>query len=95
MLTQYKNSIRKDFYSARNQSQNVKGFKEVGGHADHCFSYLVQTLLCHADVGSMTTRWDERAQVYHANFNVTKQCRNYDAIRKWVLDRKPKFEPPE
>ena len=72
----------------------TKGFSEPGGHAAHCFSYLLQTILCHGDVGIMTTRWHDSMQVFHANFDVTKTCRNFDVIREWALARRPKFEAP-
>ena len=51
--------------------------------------------MCHADVGAMTTTWRETAQVFTADFNVTKQCRNFDAILEWAQGRKAKFHPPK
>ena len=80
------------FYDGKS-SEVHSGFAEIGGHSDHCVSYLVQTLMCHADVGLMTTRYDERKDVYHANFDVTKQCRNYDVIHNWAKGRKAKIHP--
>ena len=87
------NALRVGYYNGNN-SEIDKGFADPGGHSDHCFSYLLQTLLCHADVGVMTTTWNERAHVYMADFNVTKQCRNYDAIKTWAKTRHAKFSPP-
>ncbi|OAQ58713.2 hypothetical protein VFPPC_16944 [Pochonia chlamydosporia 170] len=87
------NAIRKSYYSG-NKTDDNRGFSEPGGHSDHCFSYLLQTLLCHADVGVMTTMWNTRAHVFMADFNVTKQCRNYDLIKSWAQTRKAKFSPP-
>lgn len=73
----------------------MSGFADPGGHSDHCFSYLAQTLMCHADVGVMTTTWREEAQVFTADFNVTKQCRDFDAILQWAQTRKAKYNPPK
>lgn len=83
-LNRTQNSLRKAFFDEE-KSQNLT---DAEGHIDHCFSYLLQTLLCHADVGSMTTRWDELEGVYQANFNVTRTCRSYDAVREWAEGRK-------
>ncbi|KAK1749454.1 hypothetical protein QBC47DRAFT_311918, partial [Echria macrotheca] len=88
------NSIRLGYYQNSTGGHGiVKGFESPGGHSDHCFSYLAQTLMCHADVGVMTTTWHEQAQVFTADFNVTKQCRNFDAIQKWARGRKAKYYP--
>ncbi|KAK8067392.1 hypothetical protein PG997_014139 [Apiospora hydei] len=63
-------------------------------HADHCFSYLYQTLLCHADVGVMTMRVDEEFNIFQPEFNVTKQCRDHKLIRAWQRSRKSEFQVP-
>lgn len=63
-------------------------------HDKHCFDYLWQTLLCHADVTVMTVGWNEKQQAFNANFAVTKQCRNFEAIHNWAKNREAKFKPP-
>ncbi|KAK7965738.1 uncharacterized protein PG986_000015 [Apiospora aurea] len=63
-------------------------------HADHCFSYLYQTLLCHADVGVMTMRVDEEFNIFQPEFNVTKQCRDHHLIRAWQRSRRSEFQVP-
>ncbi|KAM7185568.1 protein of unknown function (DUF3328) domain containing protein [Rhypophila sp. PSN 637] len=88
------NAIRESYYSGRS-NETTTGFADPGGHSDHCFSYLLQTLLCHSDVGVMTTTWVPHAQVFMADFDMTKQCRNYDAIRTWAKTRKAKHSPPQ
>ena len=70
------------------------GFKDSRDHDDHCFSYLLQSIICHGDVGVMPTRWIESHQLFAANFNVTRQCRNFDAIKEWAEGRTAKYEPP-
>ncbi|KAK0613277.1 hypothetical protein B0T14DRAFT_569346 [Immersiella caudata] len=89
------NSIRLSYYQNHTQAHEgaAKGFETPGGHIDHCFSYLAQTLMCHGDVGVMTTTWREKAQVFTADFNVTKQCRNFEAIQKWAKGRAAKNLP--
>lgn len=93
-LTMIQDSIRKGFFAGTN-NETKTGFESAGGHADHCFSYLAQTLICHADVGVMTLTWRDKPPVFTADFNVTKQCRNYDAILDWAKTRHSKFHVPE
>jgi hypothetical protein len=49
--------------------------------------------MCHADVGVMTTKWQEDAHVFTAEFNVTKQCRNFEKIKNWARGRATKHSP--
>lgn len=86
-------ALRKGYFGV-NHTDIYPGFPDANGHADHCFSYLLQTLLCHADVGVMTTTWSEQDNEFLADFNVTRQCRNFDAIREWAQTRKAMFNPP-
>ncbi|KAK0639103.1 hypothetical protein B0T16DRAFT_462808 [Cercophora newfieldiana] len=92
------NSIRKSYYlnfTRSHDDESRKGFEAPGEHIDHCFSYLAQTLMCHADVGVMTTTWHEDTQGFTADFNVTKQCRNFETIQEWVKGRVAKHSPQE
>ncbi|CRG90522.1 hypothetical protein PISL3812_07566 [Talaromyces islandicus] len=86
-------SIRKGYFGNATHGP-IRGFEDPRDHADHCFSYLLQMILCHADVGVMTTRWIESHQDFAANFNVTRQCRNFDVIRQWSEGRKAKYDTP-
>ncbi|PNY25132.1 Uncharacterized protein TCAP_04940 [Tolypocladium capitatum] len=62
----WENAIRVAYYQGNNSEVS---FADPGGHSDHCFSYLAQTLMCHADVGVMTTTWQEEAGV-HGQFQL-------------------------
>ena len=44
----------------------------------HCLDYLWQTLLCHADVSVMSLEYNDEQQAFNANFDVIKQCRDFD-----------------
>jgi hypothetical protein len=46
--------------------------------------------MCHADVSIMGLVWNDQAQQYNADFAVTKQCRNFDAIHTWAKNREAK-----
>jgi hypothetical protein len=91
VLTLVQTAIRKGYFG---NGTDEGGFGGPDEHADHCFSYLLQMLLCHADVGVMTTRWIESNQDFAANFDVTRQCRNFDAIREWAIGRRALHDTP-
>lgn len=85
-------AIRKSYFG--NWTETIRGFEIPEDHADHCFSYLLQMILCHADVGVMTTRWIESRQDFAADFNVTRQCRDFDVIKDWAEGRRAKYDTP-
>jgi hypothetical protein len=66
----------------------------IESHDKHCFNYIWQSLLCHADVSVMSLSWNEKQEAFNANFAVTKQCRNFDAIHNWAKNREAKIKPP-
>ncbi|KAJ8117421.1 hypothetical protein OPT61_g1377 [Boeremia exigua] len=89
------NRIRKKFYKESSPVDDKGDSKHLSQwHDKHCFEYLWQTLLCHADVSVMTVGWNEKQQACNADFAVTKQCRNFDAIHNWAKAREAKFPPP-
>ncbi|RAL00025.1 oxidase ustYa family protein [Aspergillus ibericus CBS 121593] len=83
------NYLRKAFfYEANDRAADSEK------HSDHCFSYLYQSLLCYADVEVMTMRVDENFNIYQPEFNVTKQCRDYNIIKAWQETRKAEYQNP-
>ncbi|KAH8587734.1 hypothetical protein B0O99DRAFT_677883 [Bisporella sp. PMI_857] len=84
------NYLRKSYFS----DSHTETFS-LAKHADHCFSYLYQTLLCYADVGVATVKLIEEYNVFQPEFNVTKQCRNHSLIKDWQNSRKAQFYPQE
>lgn len=94
-ISSSQNRIRKKFHNLSAPSDD-KGDSDklIHWHDEHCFNYLWQTLLCHADVSVMTVGWNEKQQAFNADFAVTKQCRNFDVIHNWAKNRQAKFTPP-
>lgn len=89
------NRIRKKFYKVSGPIDDEGVSEKLSHwHDKHCFNYLWQTLLCHADASVMTTTWNEEQQAFNANFAVTKQCRNFDVIHNWAKNREAEFKPP-
>lgn len=60
----------------------------------HCFEYLWQTVKCHADVSVMSLEYNTEQQAFNANFDVVRQCRNFDVIHDWAKAREASFIPP-
>ncbi|KAJ4144820.1 hypothetical protein LMH87_003690 [Akanthomyces muscarius] len=89
------NRIRKQFFNVSSPVEDAGDSEHLRHWRDkHCFDYLWQTLLCHADVSVMTVGWNEKQQAFSANFAVTKQCRNFEAIHNWAKNREASFKPP-
>ncbi|KXS99615.1 hypothetical protein AC578_9898 [Pseudocercospora eumusae] len=72
--------------------EELRQYEDPDFHADHCWSYLVQTTICHADVAVMPTFWMDWSHDYKAYFNITRQCRNFEKIAEWARTRKPKCD---
>ncbi|KAE9373355.1 hypothetical protein N431DRAFT_465651 [Stipitochalara longipes BDJ] len=87
------NRIRLLFY---NSSWNVEHESPAifKAHTDHCFDYLRETLMCHGDLDIMSMNWEPAQHIYTAQFDVIKQCRNFDLIKKWTSDHQTGWWPP-
>ncbi|ODA76938.1 hypothetical protein RJ55_07454 [Drechmeria coniospora] len=62
-------------------------------HKKHCIHMLLQNLMCHADVDIITHNWVHYEHINQPNrpyaepfadFNLVKQCRNFDALLEWT-----------
>ena len=42
----------------------------------------------------MSLEYNQKDQAFNANFEVTKQCRNFDIIHDWARARQAKYSPP-
>ncbi|GAW16356.1 hypothetical protein ANO14919_057820 [Xylariales sp. No.14919] len=60
------------------------------GHTAHCFEYIRQSLMCLADVNIAPISWNERKREYAIHWDATRQCRNFDKIHAWALDKNHK-----
>ena len=47
-----------------------------------------------ADVSVMSLEYNDEQQAFNANFDVIKQCRNFDVIHDWAKAREAKYKPP-
>ena len=64
---------------------------------------LRQKIMCDADVHLLTYNWVKGHDAPHPNFNIARQCRNFDIIKQYAIDhaldgsRLPKkyFEKPK
>lgn len=82
-----KNRIRTHFYNrTRNDAREPPDILKT--HDEHCFDYLRQALTCHGDTSVMSLLWNPMQGMYNAKFNVTKECRDWDAIHDWGMSRR-------
>lgn len=51
---------------------------------EHCFDYLRETLMCHGDADIMSMTWLPDRKMYTAQFDVIKQCRNFEMLKTWT-----------
>jgi hypothetical protein len=59
----------------------------------HCLHAILQNLLCTADVGIVQYNWmhddryPESRTIPVPDYNLVKQCRNFNALLEWTIDR--------
>ena len=63
---------------------------------DHCIEMLRQFVMCHADVGIVTSHWVEGRSRPYPDFSTAHRCRNFDVIHEWTEAHKapPLTHPP-
>lgn len=59
-------------------------------HKKHCLHMVLHHLMCHADTETITHEWvyserapDPKTRPY-PDFNIVKQCRNFDSLLEWA-----------
>lgn len=61
-------------------------------HKGHCIHILLQNLMCHSDLDIITHNWVHNDRIPEPkerpfpDFNVVKQCRDFDAILEWTKE---------
>jgi hypothetical protein len=85
------NFIRQDFNRTRysNSKHHMHGHVKVDPvlHRDHCFEAIRQSLMCHADLAPIPSRYYEALGQNYIDTNRPHVCRNWDKLRTWVTDR--------
>ncbi|KAI1330219.1 hypothetical protein F5Y16DRAFT_408705 [Xylariaceae sp. FL0255] len=56
-------------------------------HTDHCIEMLRQTIMCSADLHIITYDWVEKVDWPWPDFSISRNCRNYEALHDWALER--------
>lgn len=61
-------------------------------HKSHCIHMLLQNLMCHADTEIVTHNWVHNSRIPDPkerplpDFDVVKQCRDFDRILEWARE---------
>ncbi|KAJ5837119.1 hypothetical protein N7447_003145 [Penicillium robsamsonii] len=63
-------------------------------HLDHCVEILRQFIMCHVDVGVVTSHWVEGRKKPWPNFNTEHVCKDYDQVLKWTEQHQLPVDTP-
>ncbi|KAI4162778.1 MAG: hypothetical protein LQ342_003665 [Letrouitia transgressa] len=61
-------------------------------HTSHCLYTLLQNLMCHADVSTITHNWVQGQIHPFPDFGINKKCRDFEAILKYQTEKHVDFE---
>ncbi|KAH8160582.1 hypothetical protein CIB48_g7683 [Xylaria polymorpha] len=61
---------------------------QFGMHLNHCLGTILENLMCHADVDIVTFNWRESQDEPFPDFEIRKQCRDFEAIVDWQRGKK-------
>ncbi|RYC60887.1 hypothetical protein CHU98_g5324 [Xylaria longipes] len=61
---------------------------QFGVHLNHCLATILENLMCHADVDIVTFNWRESQNEPFPDFEIRKQCRDFEAIVDWQREKK-------
>jgi hypothetical protein len=85
------NFIRQDFNRERyiNSKHHAHAHANVDPilHRNHCFEAIRQSLMCHADLAPIPSRYYEVLGQNYIDTNRPHVCRNWNMIRSWVTGR--------
>ncbi|KAK6072457.1 hypothetical protein SCUP234_09250 [Seiridium cupressi] len=71
-------------YKARNDHDFIDNEHIFKTHIDHCIEILRQFVMCHADVGLVTSQWVAGHDNPWPDFNTKQVCRDFDRILAWT-----------
>jgi Mycotoxin biosynthesis protein UstYa len=52
-------------------------------HIMHCIDNLRESIMCHADVASLSWQWSERNEGIRVFSDVVHECKDFDAVLQW------------
>ncbi|KAI0973469.1 hypothetical protein F4678DRAFT_426836 [Xylaria arbuscula] len=81
------NMVRKGLYPEHYRSHQSERNNRI--HIEHCFDYIRQALMCHADLTPVKTRWEPNAGIFGPAFDTVHKCRDFGQILEWSLARGP------
>jgi hypothetical protein len=87
----YLDNLRKSIYY-NNYYRKLKGFSgeppddyraRYYSHLDHCINFLLESIMCGADLSVSTYNWREGLQNIDRDFDTYHQCWDFDSIVAW------------
>jgi hypothetical protein len=76
------------------QKEHMEDLHTTHLHTAHCLDNLRQVLQCYADTTLLTYSWRPDYLLPWADFQVTKECKNFNKINEWAAARKVKLTDP-
>ncbi|KAH8805226.1 hypothetical protein F5884DRAFT_859835 [Xylogone sp. PMI_703] len=64
-------------------------------HLDHCIEMLRQVIMCNADLHIITYNWVDQVDYAWPNFNLNKQCRDFNAVMGWIHAHEARTKVPD
>lgn len=61
-------------------------------HVDHCIRSLLEGLMCHVDYGMYTYQWLEGEPSPEPDFQVNRQCRDYNALLQFSKQHRVDYD---
>lgn len=61
-------------------------------HDNHCFQFIRQSILCKADNSLVPMQTSSNVSLARMGFGNTRQCRNWEQVRQFVLENDAKWE---
>ncbi|KAK0124173.1 hypothetical protein ONS95_009155 [Cadophora gregata] len=81
------NLVRMATYMEHYEKEHAFGDHWLRNHVDHCIDMIRQRLTCTADIGLVTAVWVDGYSEPYPDFSTRHQCRNFEMIRNWAMDR--------
>ncbi|OQV05015.1 hypothetical protein CLAIMM_09819 [Cladophialophora immunda] len=88
-LNMIRKALHPEYYVPHDWSDAIQEDNLLGElHLDHCVDSIRQSLMCMSDVSVIPWQWDTSDSTSKPVGNIVHTCRNFDAIRSWVYDRR-------
>ncbi|KJR86044.1 uncharacterized protein SPSK_09941 [Sporothrix schenckii 1099-18] len=85
-LNMVRKALHPEYYVPHTPGLHTGDEDELLGphHIDHCIDAIRQSLMCSADISSLTWSWDEHRRRHMERGTVLHTCKRFDKIQEWA-----------